>query len=109
MGKDLLKLAIISVIVYNIIPVIYYYTLSGNITLPFVSLWIVNIIYSAAAGLLLGNKHRFKISIPTVIAIMFIPSILLFYSEAEYIYIGVYFVAATIGCLLGQFANDRNN
>ena len=109
MGKDLLKIAIISLIVYNIIPVINKLVPGTENYTFLIDLWIINIIYSVACGLIYGNKYRFKISIPIVIAIMFIPTMLIFYDTSEYIYIIAYFVAAVIGCILGQFAYDRNN
>lgn len=109
MGKDLLKVAIISLIVYNIIPVINKFVPGSENYTFLIDLWVVNIIYAAACGLIMGNKYRFKISIPIVIAIMFIPTMLIFYNTSYYIYIGVYFVAATIGCFLGKIAYDKNN
>lgn len=110
MGKDLIKVAIVSLIVYNIIPILnqLFPNIQGYTFL--VDLWIINTIYSVVAGLLLGNKYRFKISIPLIIAIMFIPTMYIFYNVNEYIiYVGVYFIGAVIGCLLGKFAYDRNN
>lgn len=109
MGKDLLKIAIISLIVYNIIPIINKFVPGSENYTFLIDLWVINIIYSLGCGLILGNKHRFKISIPLVIAIMFIPTMLIFYDTTYYKYIAVYFVAAVIGCILGQFAYDRNN
>ena len=109
MGKDLIKIAIISLIVYNIIPIInIIFPESENYTF-LIDLWVINIIYAVACGLVFGNKHRFKLSIPIVIAVMIIPTMFIFYNQTAYIYIIVYLVASIIGTLLGQFSYDKNN
>lgn len=109
MGKNLLKIAIISLIVYNIIPIINtIFPETENYTF-LIDLWVINVIYSIGCGVIFGNKIGFKFLIPITIAIMFIPTMLIFYNMTEYIYIIVYFVGAIIGCALGQYVYNKNN
>lgn len=101
MQKDTLKVTLIAIFVYNIIPIANSMFPATEIYTFLTDLWILNPIYALVCSLLFCRKYGFKLWIIFLIAILFVPTMLTFYNSSVFIFVVVYFVIAVIGCVIG--------
>ena len=101
MGKKVIIIIFLSLIIYNIVPVL-------NLIIPQISaytflldLWLINTLYSLIASTIFCRKYGFKIWISIIIAILFVPTMFIFYNSTACVYIIVYVIFSLIGCIIG--------
>lgn len=104
--RSIVILIIITLLIYNIIPIIndifpnsVYYTFLTD-------LWIINSLYALISSIVMSKKYGFNICI---ISILFVPTMLIFYNTSASIFMIVYFVLAFIGSLIGRFIYIKKN
>ena len=90
MKKSIVILIIITLLIYNIIPII-------NAMFP------SSINYTFISSTIMSKKYSFNIWIILLITILFVPTMLIFYNTSASIFMIVYFVLAFIGSLIGRF------
>ena len=107
--RSIVILIIITLLIYNIIPIIndifpnsVYYTFLTD-------LWIINSLYALISSIVMSKKYGFNICIILLISILFVPTMLIFYNTSASIFIIVYFVLAFIGSLIGRFIYIKKN
>ena len=99
MKKSIVILIIITLLIYNIIPIINaMFPSSVNYTF-LTDLWITNSLYALISSTIMSKKYSFNIWIILLITILFVPTMLIFYNTSAI----VYFVLAFIGSLIGRF------
>lgn len=101
MGKKVIIIIFLSLIIYNIVPVL-------NLIIPQISaytflldLWLINTLYSLIISAVFCRKYGFKMWISIIIAILFVPTMFIFYNFSAYVYSIVYFIFSLIGCIIG--------
>ena len=103
MKKSIILLMIITLLIYNIIPIINpIFPSSINYTF-LLDLWITNSLYALISSTIISKKYSFNIWIILLITILFVPTMLIFYNTSVSIFMIVYFVLAFIGGLIGRF------
>ena len=103
MKKSIILLMIITLLIYNIIPIINaIFPSSINYTF-LIDLWITNSLYALINSTIISKKYSFNIWIILLITILFVPTMLIFYNTSTSIFMIVYFVFAFIGGLIGRF------
>ena len=103
MKKSIILLMIITLLIYNIIPIINaIFPSSINYTF-LIDLWITNSLYALISSTIISKKYSFNIWIILLITILFVPTMLIFYNTSVSIFMIVYFVSAFIGGLIGRF------
>ena len=104
MKKSIVILIIITLLIYNIIPIINAMFPSSIINYTFLTdLWITNSLYALISSTIMSKKYSFNIWIILLITILFVPTMLIFYNTSASIFMIVYFVLAFIGSLIGRF------
>jgi len=105
--KDILKVILTTIIVYNMIPIINrLFPVTETYTF-LTDLWISNSICAFVCSLLFCKKYGFKLWIALLVAILFMPTMLIFYNSSVLIFAIVYFVIAVIGCIVGTVCHKR--
>ena len=101
--RSIVILIIITLLIYNIIPIIndifpnsVYYTFLTD-------LWIINSLYALISSIVMSKKYGFNICIILLISILFVPTMLIFYNTSALIFMIAYLVLALIGSLIGRF------
>ena len=109
MKKSIVILIVITLLIYNIIPIINA-IFSNSITYTFLTdLWIINSLYALISSVLMSKKYGFNIWIILLISILFVPTMLIFYNTSALIFMIVYLVLALIGSLIGRFIYIKKN
>ena len=85
--RSIVILIIITLLIYNIIPIIndifpnsVYYTFLTD-------LWIINSLYALISSIVMSKKYGFNICIILLISILFVPTMLIFYNTSASIFI----------------------
>ena len=63
-------------------------------------------------GAALGRRHGFQLGYPLAVALLFLPTIFLFYNGSAAVYLGIFSLVALVGNLLGWailFIHARKN
>ena len=101
MGKKVIIIIFLSLIIYNIVPVL-------NLIIPQISaytflldLWLINTLYSLIASTIFCRKYGFKLWVSVIISILFVPTMFIFYNFSAYVYSIVYVIFSLIGCIIG--------
>lgn len=103
MKKSIVTLIIITLLIYNIIPIINA-TFPNSIYFTFLTdLWIINSLYALISSIMMSKKYGFNIWIILLISILFVPTMLIFYNTSALIFMIAYLVLALIGSLIGRF------
>ena len=107
--RSIVILIIITLLIYNIIPIIndifpnsVYYTFLTD-------LWIINSLYALISSIVMSKKYGFNIWIILLISILFVPTMLIFYNTSALIFMIAYVVLALIGSLIGRFIYIKKN
>lgn len=101
MKNSVIKIIVISFIIYNLIPLINN-IIPESISYTFLTdLWITNCLWSLIASILFCKKYRFRIYIPLLLGILFIPTMLIFYNLSAMIFAVVYCILALLGSIIG--------
>ena len=101
MSKKIIGIIILSLVIYNIIPILND-IFPETVTYTFLlDLWFINSLYSLIAAIVFCKKYGFKIWISIIIALLFLPTMFIFYNKTAYIYMIVYFIFALIGTFIG--------
>lgn len=109
MKKSIVILIVITLLIYNIIPIINA-ILPNSITYTFLTdLWIINSLYALISSVVMSKKYGFNIWIILLISILFVPTMLIFYNTSALIFMIVYLVLALIGSLIGRFIYIKKN
>ena len=112
MKNSIIKIIVISFIIYNLIPLINN-IIPESITYTFLTdLWIINSLWALISSNFFCKKYGFKIYIPLLLSIIFIPTMLIFYNSSAFIFAIVYCLLALIGSIIGgiihYIKNKRN-
>lgn len=101
MKKDLVKWGLAALLFYNVIPILnlivpdaYFYTF-------LLDLWVLNPIAALGCSFFFCKKYGAKWWIAAVLAVLFVPSIFIFYNSSAGVFVLVYLLCAGIGCILG--------
>ena len=70
-------------------------------------LWIVNSLYALISSIIISKKYGFNILIVLLIAVLFIPTALIYYNKTALIYTIIYFILAFIGGFIGNLFYKR--
>lgn len=105
--KDTLRVTLIAIFVYNIIPIANRLFPATEIYTFLTDLWILDPICALVCSLLFCRKYGFKLWIVFLIAILFVPTVLTFYNSSVFIFVVVYFVIAVIGCVIGTVIHKQ--
>ena len=109
MKKSIVILIIITLLIYNIIPIINA-MFPSSINYTFLTdLWITNSLYALICSTIMSKKHSFNIWIILLISILFVPTMLIFYNTSALIFMIAYLVLALIGSLIGRFIYIKKN
>lgn len=109
MKKSIVILIIITLLIYNITPIINA-MFPSSINYTFLTdLWITNSLYALISSTIMSKKYSFNIWIILLITILFVPTMLIFYNTSASIFMIVYFVLAFIGSLIGRFIYIKKN
>ena len=99
--KDTRKVILVTIFVYNIVPITNRLFPATEIYSFLTDLWILNPVYAFVCSLLFCRKYGFKLWIVLLIAILFVPTMLIFYNSSTFIFVVVYFIIAVVGCVIG--------
>lgn len=103
MKKDVCKVTLIMVCIYNIIPILNN-IFPITIIYTFLSdLWIINLIGAFISSICFCKKHGFQICIAFLIAGLFIPTMYIFYNSTAFIFVVIYFGFSILGSGIGTF------
>lgn len=100
--KNMLPYLIMNTVIFYLFPLLMKDTGSGKIILLIIIpllCFMISYIY--------GLKNSFSWIYPLCIALMFTPSILLFYNNSATIYIFIYTLISVIGSLLGKLCSRK--
>ncbi len=109
MKKSIIKIIIASFIIYNAIPIINDIIPESVLYTFLIDLWITNSLCAFIAPIFFCKKYGFKIYIPLLLAILFIPTMLIFYNTSSMIFTIVYFILALLGSIIGGIINYIKN
>lgn len=109
MKKSIGILIIISLLIYNIRPISSVMFLSLADYLFIIDLWIINSLYALISSFIMSKKYGFNILIVLLIAVLFIPTVLIYYNKTALIYAIIYFILAFIGGFIGDLFYKRKN
>lgn len=108
MKKRIVVLIIISLLIYNIIPIVNaMFPSSTNYTF-LTDLWITNPLYALISSTIMSKKYSFNIWVILLIPLLFVPTMLIFYNTSASIFMIVYFALALIGSLVGRVIYKKN-
>ena len=103
MKKSIIILIVITLLIYNIIPIIND-IFPNSINYTFLTdLWIINSLYALISSFVMSKKYGFNIWIIFLISILFAPTMLIFYNTSALIFMIIYLILAFISSLLGRF------
>lgn len=109
MKKSIVILIVITLLIYNIIPIINA-IFPNSINYTFLTdLWIINSLYALISSVVMSKKYGFNIWIILLISILFVPTMLIFYNTSTLIFMIAYLVLALIGSLIGRFIYIKKN
>ncbi|HHX52961.1 MAG TPA: hypothetical protein GX703_05550 [Erysipelothrix sp.] len=107
MGPTLVLVILISLIGYNIVPVI-------NLVLPWISeytflsdLFIINPSIAFISGLIFGLTNGLFFWVAIIIGALFIPTALFFMNSSALVYVIIYIVIAFVGLFVGSLIHNR--
>lgn len=107
MIRTIIILIVISLLIYNIRPI-------SSIIFPIfadylfiIDLWVINSLYALISSIIISKKYGFNILIVLLIAILFIPTMLIYYNTTALIYVFIYFILALIGAFIGGVIYKR--
>ena len=109
MKKSIGILIIISLLIYNIRPISSVMFLSLADYLFIIDLWIINSLYALISSFIMSKKYGFNILIVLLIAVLFIPTVLIYYNKTALIYAIIFFILAFIGGFIGDLFYKRKN
>lgn len=107
MKKGIGILVIISLLIYNIRPISSVMFPSIADYLFITDLWIINSLYALISSIIMSKKYGFNILIVLLIAVLFIPTALIYYNKTALIYTIIYFILAFIGGFIGNLFYKR--
>lgn len=105
MKKTISLFTVISLIAYNLIPLVNTLLPDAIATTFLLDLWITNSLYALVSATFMRIKYGFKIWAPLLIPILFVPTMFIFYNTSASIFVAVYFVFALMGTLIGSFVH----
>lgn len=105
MRKKIIVIIILSLVIYNIIPILNDIFPKTTTYTFLLDLWFINSLYSLIVAIVFCKKYGFKIWISIIIALLFLPTMFIFYNKTAYIYMIVYFIFALIGTFIGGILN----
>lgn len=101
MKKAIIRLIVLTLIVYNFVPVLgWIYPDSWHYTF-LLDVWFMDIVWAFIASAVFCTKYGFKIYIPLLIFLTFVPTLFAVYGASSVIYPIVYSISSLIGCLIG--------
>ena len=98
MKKDIIKFILLTLVIYNIIPIINKIVPESTNYTFLSDLWIVYPLYSLIISVLFCKKYGLKI----MVSILFIPTMFIFYNDSVLIFIFIYLILSIIGCFIGN-------
>ncbi len=105
--KDILKVILTTIIIYNMIPIINRLFPETETYTFLTDLWILNSICAFVCSLLFCKRYGFKLWIALVVAILFMPTMLIFYNSSVLIFAIVYFAISMLSCVIGAVCHKR--
>lgn len=101
MGKQVIIIIFLSLIIYNIIPILNLIIPQTSAYTFLLDLWLINTLYSLIASTIFCRKYGFKLWVSVIISILFVPTMFIFYNSTACVYIIVYVIFSLIGCIIG--------
>ena len=98
MKKDIIKFILLTLVIYNIIPIINKIVPESTNYTFLSDLWIVYPIISV----LFCKKYGLKIMVSILLVLLFIPTMFIFYNDSVLIFIFIYLILSIIGCFIGN-------
>ena len=97
-----------SLLIYSLALTVVFYLLpllfKGNIAFLFV----VNPIAVLICSIIYGKNDKFNFIIVIITALLFLPSIYIFYNDSAWIYAVFYAIVSAIGCYIGFLKTKKN-
>lgn len=109
MKKSIIKIIVITLIVYNAIPIINVIIPQSQFYTFLMDIWIINSLWALIASIFFCKKKVFKIYMPLLLAILFIPTMFIFYNTSATIFVIIYFILALLGSCIGGIINKIYN
>ncbi len=95
--KKMIPYLIVQIIAFYLVPLIIKDTGSA---MTVMLIWLPVITF--VSGAVYGWKNSFNFGYPLIVAILFAPTIFIYYNYTAYIYIAIYGVIALIGNFIGK-------
>ena len=103
MKKDIIKFILLTLVIYNIIPIINKIVPESTNYTFLSDLWIVYPLYSLIISVLFCKKVWLKkIMVSILLVLLFIPTMFIFYNDSVLIFIFIYLILSIIGCFIGN-------
>ena len=102
MKKDIIKFILLTLVIYNIIPIITKIVPESTNYTFLSDLWIVYPLYSLIISVLFCKKYGLKIMVSILLVLLFIPTMFIFYNDSVLIFIFIYLILSIIGCFIGN-------
>lgn len=96
-----------SLLIYSIALIIVFYLLPLLFKGSIASLFIINPITILVFSIICAKNYKFNFVIALITALLFLPTIFIFYNESAWIYIVFYVVLSIIGGFIGLIQNRR--
>ena len=106
MKKDIIKFILLTLVIYNIIPIINKIVPESTNYTFLSDLWIVYPLYSLIISVLFCKKYGLKIMVSILLVLLFIPTMFIFYNDSVLIFIFIYLILSIIGCFIGNKINE---
>ena len=90
MKKDIIKFILLTLVIYNIIPIINKIVPESTNYTFLSDLWIVYPLYSLIISVLFCKKYGLKIMVSILLVLLFIPTMFIFYNDSVLIFIFIY-------------------
>ena len=101
MKRDILLVILISLVVYNAVPLINLLFPASVLYTFLTDLWILNAFFSLVCPIFFCRKYGFQFWISFVICAMFLVTMFLFYNASAFLFFVIYLVLSLIGCGIG--------
>ena len=94
---SLLLVAALAGFIYYIFPPIF----MGSVVLNMAMLFFVNPIYSIISSMLYTVKFGMQVTLPFILSLLALPSLMLYFGPEYYYYCLFYAAASLVGCCIG--------
>ena len=102
MKKDIIKFILLTLAIYNIIPIINKIALILSMSTTDKQSINHSKKYNLYFRVLFCKKYGLKIMVSILLVLLFIPTMFIFYNDSVLIFIFIYLILSIIGCFIGN-------